>query len=62
MNNKILVVSTEGKKPIRYKTMAKMGPEISGVKRSQNIPVFSRKDSSEIKAFVKCYEFSNSHS
>ena len=43
---------------IRYKSMVKIGPEISGVKRCQNIPVFSRRDSSEIKAYVKCYEFS----
>lgn len=60
MNNKTMVVSLDGKKAVYYKTIAKMGPEVSGVKRSHNIPYFSRKESSEIKAFVKCYEFSNS--
>lgn len=55
-----MVVSLDGKKAVYYKTIAKMGPEVSGVKRSHNIPYFSRKESSEIKAFVKCYEFSNS--
>lgn len=60
MNSKAKVFSREGKVTIQYKSMAKMGPEISGIKRSCNIPVFSRKESSEIKAFVKCYELSNS--
>lgn len=60
MNSKTKTVSRDGKMTIQYKSMAKMGPEISGVKRSCNIPVFSRKESSEIKAFVKCYELSNS--
>lgn len=60
MNSKIIVFSKEGKEAIQYKSMAKMGPEISGIKRSCNIPVFSRKESSEIKAFVKCYELSHS--
>ena len=57
MKSKNKIVSRESKKTIRYKTMAIMGPEVSGVKRSFTIPVFSRKESSEIKAFVKCYEF-----
>lgn len=60
MDGKTKIVSRGGKRTMRYRSMAKMGPEITGVKRSCNIPVFSRKESSEIKAFVKCYEFSNS--
>ena len=60
MDGKTKIVSRGGKMTMRYRSMAKMGPEITGVKRCCNIPVFSRKESSEIKAFVKCYEFSNS--
>lgn len=60
MTSKTLIVPRKGQETIQYKSMEKMGPEISGVKRSRTISVFSRKESSEIKAFVKCYELSNS--
>lgn len=43
---------------VKYKSLAIMGPEVSGIKRCASIPVFSRKESSEIKAYVKCNELS----
>lgn len=44
---------------VKYKSLATMGPEVSGIKRCVSIPVFSRKESSEIKAYViKCNELS----
>lgn len=56
MKDKINNISQTNFKTVHYKSIEKIGPEISGVKRSLNIPVFSRRDSSEIKAYVKCYE------
>ena len=44
MDGKTKIVSRGGKMTMRYRSMAKMGPEITGVKRSCNIPVFSRKE------------------
>lgn len=46
----------EASRSIRLKEIKEMGPSISGVKRIQLIPPYSRSSSLKIKAFSKVYD------